>query len=311
MAKPADELPPKIRRLALLQVARDRLSELTAHYSLDVGDRRSIENHVDALVGSKKVGFGEVLGLLTRAELQGVCDVLGLDRSGREKEALIGRILAGNTNGTNGGTVKKVKNREFTEFALSELEPKVKKERAPPAPRSTGGEPTVDFRHDATRKNNPPAGLIDYDKPPPQPRKTYSYDPHLDPQLMWSGKAEHTSFPVDTVSLHIHERVSTQAIMRAVKREDAQRSLFGEDNLPESKAIDFYAHDVGWSNRLVLGDSLLVMNSLLEREQMAGKVQCIFMDPPYGVKFNSNFQPSISRRDVKDGDDGSGTCQRE
>jgi adenine-specific DNA-methyltransferase len=160
-----------------------------------------------------------------------------------------------------------------TDFTLTASKAKTKKARAPTAPRSTGGEPTGDYRHDATRRNNPPAGLIDLDKPPPQPTKKYSYDPHLDPQLEWSGKKEHTSFEVDTVSLHIHERISTRAIMRAVKREDAQRSLFGEDKLPESKAIDFYAHDVDWANRLVLGDSLLVMNSLLEREQMAGKVQ--------------------------------------
>ncbi len=116
---------------------------------------------------------------------------------------------------------------------------------------------------------------------------------------------------MDTVSLHIHEQVSTQAILRAVKREDAQRSLFGETPLAESKQIDFYRHEVDWRNRLVLGDSLVVMNSLLEREQMAGKVQCIYLDPPYGVKFNSNFQPSISRRDVKDGDDGSLTREPE
>jgi adenine-specific DNA-methyltransferase len=118
-------------------------------------------------------------------------------------------------------------------------------------------------------------------------------------------------FEVDTVSLHIHERVSTQAILRAIKREEAQRSLFADIELAESKAIDFYQHDVGWSNRMILGDSLLVMNSLLEREQMAGKVQCIYVDPPYGVKFNSNFQPSISRREVKDGDDGSLTREPE
>src|SRR6185503_14807520 len=74
---------------------------------------------------------------------------------------------------------------------------------------------------------------------------------------------------------------------------------------------DFYQHDVGWANRLVLGDSLVVMNSLLEREQMAGKVQMIFIDPPYGVKFNSNFQAAISKRDVKDGDDGSLTREPE
>lgn len=216
---------------------------------------------------------------------------------------------------------KKKSNRPVEPFALAAPVPKRQAARKmsprPPRPRgaaqadATAQAPTADYRHEATRKNNPPAGLIDYDKPPAQPKKSYAYDPHLDPQLTWAGKAEHTSFQIDTVSLHIHERVSTQAIMRAVKREDAQRSLFGESDLPESKAIDFYAHDVGWANRLVLGDSLLVMNSLLEREQMAGKVQCIYLDPPYGVKFNSNFQPSISRRDVKDGDDASLTREPE
>jgi adenine-specific DNA-methyltransferase len=105
--------------------------------------------------------------------------------------------------------------------------------------------------------------------------------------------------------------VSTQAILRAVQREPAQRDLFADTDLPEGKLIDFYSHEVGWANRLVLGDSLLVMNSLLERERMAGKVQCIYMDPPYGVKFNSNFQPSISRREVKDGDDASLTREPE
>ena len=149
-----------------------------------------------------------------------------------------------------------------------------------------------------------PTAPADSDAAPSAPEREVR-DPHLDPTLVWSGKKEHASFEVDTVSLHIHEPISTQAIMRAVERQDAQRSLFGGDDLPESKAIEFYAHDVGWANRLVLGDSLLVMNSLLEREQMAGKVQCIYVDPPYGVKFNSNFQPLISRRDVKDADDGS------
>jgi adenine-specific DNA-methyltransferase len=161
------------------------------------------------------------------------------------------------------------------------------------------------YKHDDKRKNIPPAGLVDLDKPPAQPTRAYKYDPHLDPQLTWAGKAEHTSFEVDTVSLHIHERVSPEAILRAVRREDVQGDLFARFELPDAKAIDFYQHDVGWANRLVLGDSLVVMNSLLEREQMAGKVQVIYVDPPYGVKFNSNFQPWISKRDVKDADDAS------
>jgi adenine-specific DNA-methyltransferase len=150
-----------------------------------------------------------------------------------------------------------------------------------------------------------------FTKPPSQPTKTYRYDPHLDPALQWAGKAERTSFEVDTVSLHIHERISTEAILRAARREPPQRSIEGEPLRPGPKEIDFYAHDGGWSNRMVLGDSLLVMNSLLEREHMAGQVQCIYMDPPYGVKFNSNFQSRISRREVKDGDDESLTREPE
>lgn len=163
-----------------------------------------------------------------------------------------------------------------------------------------------DYRHDEKRKNNPPSGMATYDRDKLPPAR-YSYDPHLDPQLVWAGKAEHTSFEVDTVSLHIHERISTHAILRAVqKNTTAQtnlRQLFSDPELPLDKAIEFYQHDVDWANRLILGDSLVVMNSLLQREGMAGKVQCIYIDPPYGIKYASNFQPSTKKRDVKDGKD--------
>lgn len=307
------DLPPKTRRKALDALSRDTLATITKKLDLVVADGRAQGAHVDAIVRSRTVDFGDVLRQVSRNELKAICGELGLDDSGRDKESIIQRILAtGDGNASDGGDVADGNGKQGTKgFELKAPESKEKKTRAPAATRSKGGDPTGDYRHDTTRKNNPPAGLIDLEKPPPQPTRKYTYDPHLDPQLQWSGKAEHTSFQVDTVSLHIHERISTQAVMRAVKREDAQRSLFGGDDLPESKAIDFYAHDVGWANRLVLGDSLLVMNSLLEREQMAGKVQCIYVDPPYGVKFNSNFQPAISRRDVKDGDDGSLTREPE
>lgn len=301
-------LSAKQRRLALEQLSRDRLAELTASFELDVEDRRVATAHIDALVRSRKVVFDDVLATLKRSELQVICDALGLDRSGREKEVLSSRILTlGNGVEENDSGAPEVRG-----FALTSPEPKkeTKRRRKAARPTSAGGDAVGDYRHDDTRKNNPPAGLIEFDKPPPQPTKKYQYDAHLDPSLVWAGKAERTSFEVDTVSLHIHERVSTQAIMCAVKREEAQRSLFAQLELPESKAIEFYHHDVDWLNRLILGDSLLVMNSLLEREHMAGKVQCIYMDPPYGVKFNSNFQPSISRRDVKD-DDASMTREPE
>ena len=87
-------------------------------------------------------------------------------------------------------------------------------------------EKVKDYRHDEKRPNNPPAGLVTYDKTPPS-RKVYSYDPHLDPQLVWAGKAERPSFDVENVALHIHERISTAAIIRAVQREELQRALKG------------------------------------------------------------------------------------
>ena len=168
-----------------------------------------------------------------------------------------------------------------------------------------------DYRHEgASRLNLPEAGIATQDRSVAEPQR-YEYDPHLDPQLVWAGKAEHTSFEVDTVSLHIHERVSTEAIMRAVRREEVQRTLFADPQLSPAQELDFYAHQTDWANRLILGDSLLVMNSLLRREGMAGKVQCIYVDPPYGVNYNSNFQPRTDQRDVRDGDDKSLTREPE
>jgi adenine-specific DNA-methyltransferase len=132
------------------------------------------------------------------------------------------------------------------------------------------------------------------------------------PYLNWAGKAERTSFEVDTVSLHVHERIDPATILAAVQKRvnDAkgksspalQPDLFHApfENLPLRDAIDFYKHERDWANRLIAGDSLLVMNSLLEKEGMAGHVQMIFIDPPYGIKYGSNFQPFTNNRDVKD-----------
>jgi adenine-specific DNA-methyltransferase len=171
--------------------------------------------------------------------------------------------------------------------------------------RKTDPDGVRDFRHaEARRKNNPPAGIAPTYEVRERQTTRYSYDPHLDPQLVWAGKAEHTSFEVDVVPLHIHERISTRAILDAVRRpQPPQLDLFGETPLPADQQIEFYRHEVGWANRLILGDSLLVMNSLLVKEGMAGKVQMIYMDPPYGIKYSSNFQPRIDRRDARDRDE--------
>src|SRR5439155_7816641 len=91
-----------------------------------------------------------------------------------------------------------------------------------------------------------------------------------------------------------------QAILRVAAREDVQRELFADPQQAYHEAVQFYRHDIDWTNRLILGDSLQVMSSLARREDLAGKVQMIYIDPPYGIKFASNFQPEIGRRDVKD-----------
>jgi len=121
-----------------------------------------------------------------------------------------------------------------------------------------------------------------------------------EPWLEWSGKREKPWFEVEPVALHMHERISTQAILRVLEREDVQRDLFADPQHDYAKAVQFYQHDVDWSNRIILGDSLQVMASLARREDLAGKVQMIYLDPPYGIKFSSNFQPQLGQRDVKD-----------
>ena len=123
---------------------------------------------------------------------------------------------------------------------------------------------------------------------------------HHNPWLEWAGKQETKSFTVDPVALHIHERVSAKAILKVAERQNVQRELFADPQQDYSKAVDFYQHDVDWANRLILGDSLTVMSSLAHREDLAGKVQMIYIDPPYGIKFASNFQPTVFQRDVKD-----------
>ncbi len=164
--------------------------------------------------------------------------------------------------------------------------------------------------NDKKRPYNPPVGLVTPQTDKDLPKKKYSYDPHLDPQLIWSGKKENTSFEVDTVSLHVHERIDPITIIENVmkKQKYNQQTLFHyfelpENNLPNRQAIEFYKHDQNWSNRLIAGDSLLVMNSLLQKENMSNKVQMIYFDPPYGIKYGSNFQPFVNKKDVKDGKD--------
>jgi len=135
-----------------------------------------------------------------------------------------------------------------------------------------------------------------------------------DPFLNWAGKAERTSFDVPVVSLHIHERISPGSVLNSITTSTVEYShgLFGEiEKRPFREAIQFYKHKQNWKNRLIAGDSLLVMNSLIQKEAMAGQVQMVYIDPPYGIKYGSNFQPFVGKRDVKDGKDEDLTSEPE
>ena len=137
-------------------------------------------------------------------------------------------------------------------------------------------------------------------------------DPDLDPQLVWRGKYDgDDTLTVQAPPLYIQEKIHPKSLIQDLMRQtqsgrprpQQQMSLFADFNgiAPDADKTDFYQHDQNWTNRMILGDSLQVMASLSEREGLRGKVQCIYMDPPYGIKFNSNFQWSTTSRDVKDG----------
>jgi len=160
------------------------------------------------------------------------------------------------------------------------------------------------------RKNNPPVGLVSSQTDKLNGYTKYAHAPYIDPHLSWAGKKEGQEVNVRNISLHVHERIDSTRVIRAFlkkKTESRQQqlSLFQsqENALPLGKAFEFYSHDQDWTNRLIAGDSLLVMNSLLKKEGMAGEVQMVYIDPPYGIKYNSNFQPFINKREVKDNND--------
>ena len=172
---------------------------------------------------------------------------------------------------------------------------------------SAGGKQAGAYRHEAAeRLNNPEAGLAIYETGEP-PKVLYEHrvttdqlgDRRIPPQLLWAGKSETDDVEVDAVSVHVHERISAEAIARTVQKERGIQltlDLFADPQLDRARELEFYQHGVDWSNRLILGDSLTVMASLLERERLGGGVQCVYFDPPYGINYNSNFQARISDR---------------
>jgi adenine-specific DNA-methyltransferase len=169
---------------------------------------------------------------------------------------------------------------------------------------------------EARRKNIPTAehqSVIEKAQETPK-QVRYPRNTDLDPQLVWRGKDEQdwSDLVVHAPPLYIQEKVHPKVLIDDLMRQSkearaqepgAQADLFADFNgMPKgADKTEFYQHDQNWSNRMILGDSLQVMASLAEREGLRGKVQCIYFDPPYGIKFNSNFQWSTTSRDVKDG----------
>jgi adenine-specific DNA-methyltransferase len=185
-------------------------------------------------------------------------------------------------------------------------------------PRKPKGPIAVEaLKHQNKRTNIPTEELREFVRADEEAPKTLLYprDPSLDPQLVWKGKDEQDRKPLEVpvVPIYIQEKIHPQALienLRETAREGApepELALFDDFNgIKEFRQkIDFYSHDLGsqpkWANRMILGDSLLVMTSLAEKEGLKGKVQMIYVDPPYGIKFGSNWQVSTRKRDVTDG----------
>jgi adenine-specific DNA-methyltransferase len=184
--------------------------------------------------------------------------------------------------------------------------------------RKQNGNKTVETltHEEASRKNIPTAEYQSVMRKEEQSPIRVAYERRnrdLDPQLVWRGKDEQdwSDLVVPAPPVYIQEKVHPKVLIDDLRRRtdaekkatEEQPDLFADFNgLPsEAAKTEFYQHDAHWSNRMILGDSLQVMASLAEREGLRGKVQCIYIDPPYGIKFNSNFQWSTTSRDVKDG----------
>lgn len=318
--------------------------EIGRGLELEVTTGMRLDDLIDVVASSKRATLDRLLPTMSRDTLKAVCVAVGIPSDGRDKRPLIDRLLVAAGAGADASASQVTK-------TSKKVLPAVAAPMASGRGAKGEDTQVLSYRHGDRRKNNPEVGMVDPDTDPAQPKTKWTYDPHVDPALQfdmgraqiekviddalatrdpglmrhaleqlkrqaepylnWTGKAERTSFEIDTVSLHVHERIDPASILNAVrkrlKREKAvqprmQLGLFSApfENLPLRDAIDFYKHDKGWSNRLIAGDSLLVMNSLLQKEGMAGQVQMIYIDPPYGIRYGSNFQPFVGKRDVQD-----------
>jgi len=293
------------KRKILKKLNRNILLDIARSFEVPGLSAKKRDDIVDALMRIRSIPAEEILAALRVGELKDLCREFEISPVSWRKIDMIQALVGGNN-----APKKKPKQQPKAETPKPDNKSKKTIKEKVRMPRNSGNQKSIEqYTHDRQeRLNNPPVGLVTPDTDKDGQKKTYEYDPHLDPQLVWAGKAEHTSFEVPTVSLHVHERIDPKRIIEQVRKEEEQEaeqmSLFAaQEKRPLREAVEFYKHKDGWTNRLIAGDSLIVMNSLLEKEGMGEKVQMVYFDPPYGIKYGSNFQPFVNKRDVKDGKD--------
>ena len=311
-----------LSKTTLLEVARSH--EITGLSALQKAEV------VDALAGSRSVQPEDFLPSLSRDDLKAICREMGLDDGGREKSPIIDRILGKEPDSgpsqvptPPSASRQAPRRRDIDEMGIEDYRHSgAKRKNIPPAKIAAEGKvpevPKIQYsysprrppelRFDTSGKADRLPELLETAKRRPLTAEEAQVLADAlrvqQPWLEWAGKAEAEAkgFTVDPVALHIHERISAQAILKVAARQDVERTLFSDPEQDYHEAVQFYKHDIDWTNRLILGDSLQVMASLAHREDLAGKVQMIYMDPPYGIRYGSNFQNEVGSRDVKDKD---------
>ena len=318
------------KRRILEALTRSGLLDVARHYEITGLTAQNRADILNALALSRKVQPEEFLTLFARDDLKRMCGSLRLDESGREKQILIDRLMGRDTENeqprTPAGDMRQVMANKKSKTDVDGLNVEdyrhsgAKRKNNPPAKIAAEGQipivPKIQYlysprrppvlRFDSSGKaDHIPELLAEASKRALTKDEIRMLADTLrmqEPWLEWAGKRESqtTGFSVDPVALHIHERISAQAILKVAARQDVQRSLFGDSEQEYHEAVQFYKHDIDWTNRMILGDSSQVMASLAHREDLAGKVQMIYIDPPYGIKYGSNFQPEIGKNDVKE-----------
>ena len=205
-------------------------------------------------------------------------------------------------------------------IAAQDAAPQPSRRAVTPRPRATrDNKPIESIRHDDKRTNLPTADAQEFVTPEVEQVRQILVDRDisLDPQLVWKGKyGDETAAAIEGVAaltadappIYIQEKIDPRVLIENLRatakagEAEPELTLFDTfDGLDDLDLVDFYKHEANWSNRMILGDSLQVMASLAEREDLRGQVQMIYIDPPYGIKFGSNWQASARKRDVKDG----------